>query len=387
MKKKTIWIICFNHLHKDPRAYRQIQWLAPDYDIVTFGFSPSGIASVRHIPIDPPSLPRPWYNPLKWTSKARTAISLCSQNFEAFYWSCPFHKNALKTISHLNEVPDLVIANDVDTLPLAIKAASGRKIIADLHEYAPKEAEDIWKWRVFFQPYIHYLCTKYLPKFHALFTVCQGISDEYSKIYGVKPRVLTNAPPFHDLLPTLIQNNKIRMIHHGIAIPSRQMEEMIQLMNHLDNRFFLDFMLVPGDPLYIKKLINMAKKNRNIRFLHPQPMQELCRFTNQYDVGLFYLPPTNFNYLHALPNKFFEFIQARLAVAIGPSPEMSHYVKNFDCGIIGETFNPTDLANKLYELTPEKLMHYKQRSHEAAKILNAENNRRIFVDTVNELLQ
>jgi hypothetical protein len=31
----------------------------------------------------------------------------------------------------------------------------------------------------------------------------------------------------------------------------------------------------------------------------------------------------------ALPNKFFEFIQARLAVAIWPSPEMSKITKTF----------------------------------------------------------
>ena len=56
-------------------------------------------------------------------------------------------------------------------------------------------------------------------------------------------------------------------------------------------------------------------------------MHELPRMANDYDVGLYLLPPTNFNQRYALPNKFFEFIQGRLAIAIGPSPEMAKLVE------------------------------------------------------------
>lgn len=387
MRKQTIWIICFSHLNRDPRVHRQVQWLADDFNIVTVGFSPPAIPSIKHVPIVPPATPHAWHNPQKWIKKARNALLLASNRFETYYWSRQVHRDTFAAINHLHETPDLVIANDIETLPIALAAAKNNRVIVDLHEYAPREAEDQWQWRLFFQSYIDYLCKTYLPKTDASFTVCQGIANEYSKIYEIHPKIITNAPSFHDLNPTPIKNDQIRMIYHGAAIASRCIEDIILLMNELNGRFVLDLILVPGDPNYIKKIMSLAENNPKIRFLPPQPMQDLPKFLNQYDIGLFYLPPTNFNYHHALPNKFFEFIQARLAVAIGPSPEMSHYVKKYDCGIVSNSFNIKDLGNMLSQLTSQQLMHYKQRSHEAAKTLHAENNREIMMKTINALLK
>ena len=55
-------------------------------------------------------------------------------------------------------------------------------------------------------------------------------------------------------------------------------------------------------------------------------MHEIVDTIAEYDIGLFILSPINFNYYHALPNKLFEFIQARLAIAVSPSPEMARIV-------------------------------------------------------------
>lgn len=388
MKKKTIWIIAFNFLHRDPRVYRQIQWLSQEYNIVTFGFTPSGIPSTSHIQLIPPPKPYAWYHPKKWLQRFRIASLLLSKRFDAYYWSCPLHQQALHALENaITPTPDLIIANDLETLPLALKVSKGNKLLIDLHEYAPRECEDQWKWRLFFQPHIHHLCKNYLPKTSASFTVCKGIADEYNKNYGIQPKVLTNAPSFHDLSPTPLKNHHIHMIYHGVAIPSRRIEDTITLMHHLEDRFLLDIILVPGNNAYIQKIIKMAKGNSNIRFLPLQPMPDLPRFLNQYDIGLFYLPPTNFNYLHALPNKFFEFIQARIAIAIGPSPEMAEYVTKYNCGIVSESFNPLLLAKKLNTLTAEQIMIFKQNSHKAARSLNAENNGPLITETVHSLLK
>ena len=44
------------------------------------------------------------------------------------------------------------------------------------------------------------------------------------------------------------------MIHHGAASPPREIERMIAAMRHLDERFELDFLLVPGSKDYISQL-------------------------------------------------------------------------------------------------------------------------------------
>jgi hypothetical protein len=386
MKKKNVWIIAFSDLHRDPRVFRQIQWLSPHYHVTTFGFTSSGIESVRHIPLHRPKSYLRWYHLGKWTKKLHTVSSLLLRQFEHFYWSNLFHQQVLASIENLQEIPDLVLTNDIETMPIALKASKGCPLILDLHEYSPREWEDLIKWRILFQPYVKYLTTHYLPKATTSFTVCQGIAEEYEKNFGVKPAIITNAPTFCDLRPSPLCDGQIRMIHHGGAAPSRRIEEMIYLMDHLDKRFQLDFMLVPGDLSYIKKMEKLASHHPRIKFLPPVPMQELPHLTNNYDIGLYYLPPVSFNSLHALPNKFFEFVQARLAVAIGPSPEMARYVQNYQCGIVGDQFDIKNLAQKLSELTPEKLSFYKQNTHRAALDLNAEKNKQTMLETITSLL-
>jgi len=95
-------------------------------------------------------------------------------------------------------------------------------------------------------------------------------------------------------------------------------------------------------------------------------MPEICEATNQYDIGLFLLPPVNLNYRFALPNKLFEFIQARLAVAIGPSPEMARVVRAHKVGVVSESFDPASMADSLNSLTREDLIRFKQASHRSA---------------------
>ena len=90
---------------------------------------------------------------------------------------------------------------------------------------------------------------------------------------------------------------------------------------------------------------------------------------------MYLLPPTSFNTQHALPNKFFEFIQPRLAIAIGPSPEMAKIVEAHDCGVVARDFEPKSLANCLLKLDYNKINHYKCQSHRIARKLSAEQNR------------
>lgn len=132
---------------------------------------------------------------------------------------------------------------------------------------------------------------------------------------------------------------------------------------------------------YWRKIKKMADKRGNVRLIPPVKLREIVPFTNSYHIGVFLVPPSNFNLEFTLPNKFFEFIQARLVVAIGPSIEMSKLVKKYDCGIISENFTPHSLAQKLNKLTPEKIIYYKKQSHKAAQVLNADTNK-IYVNKI-----
>ncbi len=354
---------------------RQIRQLEPICDLTVAGFGAKPDGNMRFIEV-----PKP---PTNLLQKFWWAIKLLAGAFENYYWGQP-HIGTTHTL--LREVEsDVLIANDLSALPLALKLAKNIPVIYDAHEYAPSEYEDQFLWRLLFSRYNHTFCKKYLPQATSMLTVCQGIADEYAKHYGVHPLVVHNAPTNQQLRPSPVQPDAIRMIHHGVASSARHLEIMIDMMAHLDQRFTLDLMLIEVETAYMTFLRQKARHDTRIKFIKPVPMPQICRAINEYDVGLYLLPPANFNHRHALPNKFFEFVQACLAVAIGPSPEMAALAKKYECGIVAESFDPKDLAASLSGLDATKIRALKESSHLAAQSLCFEQDGQIITNEVMRL--
>ena len=82
-----------------------------------------------------------------------------------------------------------------------------------------------------------------------------------------------------------------------------------------------------------------AEADPRIRILPPVKSDDVVYTINQYDIGVFLIPPVNFNYANTLPNKLFDFIQARLGIAIGPTPEMASIVDRYGNGRDGTGFS------------------------------------------------
>ena len=374
---KTILILSFSDLGSDPRVNRQIRFLSQDYRVIAVGSADPDVEGVDFIHVP------------KVIDKIRiilTSPQLLLHQFEHWYWGQKHVIHCYQKISHLHA--DLILANDIETLPLTLRLAKDAKVIFDAHEYAPRQLDDILYRKVFFQKYITHLCKTYIPQVDAMTTVCQSIANIYEKNFGIKPIVITNAQDFEDLQPGLFYNDKatIRLIYHGHASPSRRTDNMIKMMDHLDGRFELYMMLTDANPRYVNFLKRFAERNHHIHFLPPVPMRTLPRYLNQYDIGVFLLEPTNFNYFHTLPNKFFEFIQARLAVAIGPSPDMARLTRQHDLGVVAKDFSPRSLAQCLLSLDHKKIEYYKSQSHKVAHLMSAEQNKRILLDLVQTVL-
>ena len=379
---KTILVISYSNLATDPRVNRQIRWLSEFYHVIAAGLRDPDVPGVRFVSLShvPPKK--------SLFARGKSALQILARRFEHHYWRLPATVKGLEALANVQA--DLILANDIEALPLAVRLAGDNPVIFDAHEYAPRQFDNSLHWRVFLQPYRAYLCGAYIPHTAAMFTVCQGIADQYRRDTGVTPVVLTNAPEYHDIQPNLRSAGegasqeaaKIRMIHHGAASPPREIERMIAAMHHLDERFELDFLLVPGSAAYIALLEAMARPDPRIRFLPPVPMRELVRFSSAYDIGVFLVPPTTFNLRHTLPNKFFEFIQARLAVAVGPSPEMARIVEQTGCGVVAADFTPEALAAALTGLDHAQINLMKQNSDRIARQMSAESNRETLLQVV-----
>jgi glycosyltransferase involved in cell wall biosynthesis len=375
-----ILILSFSPIARDPRVMRQVRLLASRARLYAMGYGPTPDANLRFASLDGMP-PRKRFR----LRTVRAEIKLLLGMFDSYYWNRPETKFALQLLD--GEEFDLVLVNDVPALPLGLRLAQGAPVLLDAHEYSPSEFEDRLLWRLRTGRLYHYLCRRYLPSTAAMTTVCEGVAREYSRVFNVNASVIENAPVRQELVPAPMEAGKVRMIHHGAAIRSRHLELMIDVLKRTDSRFSLDFMLVGNDQRYLQELRERAAGESRIRFLPPVPMPDICAATNRYDVGLFLLPPVNYNYRFALPNKLFEFIQARLAVAIGPSPEMARVVRQHGVGVVADSFDPVDLANALNRLTSEEVMRCKQASHAAAESLCFEVAADRLTTLVDRLLQ
>jgi len=274
-----------------------------------------------------------------------------------------------------------------------IKGSSAAKVVFDAHEYSPRHFENSTMWRTFFQPFYIHLCKKYIPQTDAMLTVGKGLANEYHKNFGKLPTIITNATRYFEIESTIPEPNKIKIVHHGIANHSRRLDLLIEMMKHLDNRFTLDLILMTSDFAsgstrnYIENLKAEFQKDSRIKVLPAVKSSEVVPTINKYDIGIFLLPPVNFNYENTLPNKLFDFIQARLAIAIGPTPEMAEIVNRYDIGVVSATFDPKDLATELSKITPERLQQFKANASLAAREQCAEKNEEIFDGVINKLFQ
>jgi len=381
---KKALVLVYSKLRHDARVKRQIGFLSENFEVTVAAFGDVSHANHHFIDLKPGSL--------GLLRKIMIAVwSLLGQYRRA--WNT-FHPYSGRLKNHNNHLWDIIISNDVETLPLAFQIKKKRpaaRIILDAHEYAPRHFEDRWWWRLIFQPMNIWCCNEFIPRLDAMFTVGKGLADEYATHFGRQPVVITNAPGFQKVEPSKVQPNQIRLVHHGIANPSRKLELMFDVMQLLDQRFTLDLYLLTSDFAsgstkdYIHALKEKFRSDPRITLHEPVESNMIVQTIKQFDIGIFLLPPSNFNYANALPNKFFDFIQARLAVAIGPSPEMARYVHQYQNGIVSADFSPRALASQLNQLTTETLLNFKQGSEKAAADLCAEKNAVIFNQTISAL--
>lgn len=378
-------IVSLSDLARDGRVLRQIDAAAAaGYAVAVVGWGQPGLvplpAGVAFHPVAPVRL-----GPAARAAQALRLLlgRLSSSWYVRWYWRKPDHVAARDAIVAAR--PDLIHANEAIGLPAALAAANvlGRDfaghvaipVLFDAHEYSPDRLPHGTLTRFLAQPFYTWLIRTLAPRAGAMTSVADGIAARYREEFGLAPVVIRNCPRYEALPFVPTDPARIRLAHHGVARRARRLADMIAVVAACDERFVLDFMLVESDPGYVDDLRDQADKLApgRVTFSTPVAPAAIAATLNaRADIGLFLLPPVDFSYRYALPNKLFEFIMAGLAVAIGPSPEMARVVAAHGCGVIADDFAPATLASRLSALSAAEIDACKRRSLEAARSLNAE---------------
>lgn len=389
--EKSICLISFSPIYRDARVLRHIQYLSAHYCLTVIGYGSPHPAWQNH----------PW---VKWISVAedrrslvkpfRLALLLLGRLFPAlykyWYWQKSHHQLALTEA--IASGCHAFHANDWETLPIAAKAArqTEARLVFDAHEYAPLEFENSWRWKLLIAPAITYFLRQYAHLADASITVAPLIAARYQQEFKLNPIVVLNAPDQVPLPDREFDPDQIKLIHHGSANPERRLERMIETVALCDRRYSLHFMLVENNPAYVRSLRKLAEQVApgRVTFHPPIAPEEIVPWIAEYDMGFYLLELShNYNNRVALPNKFFDFIVAGLAVCIGPSPAMAEIVHQYGLGCVAPTFDPADVAAMLNRLSVEQLLTMRRAACAAAQQFNANQEMNKVVALYGQLLE
>ncbi|KAA9152746.1 glycosyltransferase family 4 protein [Microbacterium lushaniae] len=370
--KPRLLIISFSRIEADARVLKQVRRLSEDFEVHTVGYGAQVPEAVGHVRV-PDEYPVWRYD--------RAAVIL--RRFTRAYWS----NNAIAYAAAAlrGSAWEVVLANDVDAVGLALAQDSAGGVHADLHEYAPRQKEDVWKWRVFVAPFVRWMCRRFVTQVDSVTTVGQGIADEYAREFGVKAGIVTNAAPYAQLSPTPV-GTPLRLVHSGAALRDRNIGAVIDAAEATKTPVELALYLTPNDPDYLAELRERAAASARVTLHDPVPYDALPQALNGHDVGVHLLPPVNFNNRWALPNKFFDYVQSRLGVVIGPSPEMTRELHAYGFGAVTEGFTAEDLTRLFDTLTPEDVARWKAAADAAAPRLSAQSQVEVWASAVSALV-
>ena len=247
--------------------------------------------------------------------------------------------------------------------------------------------EDVPRWRMFVKPYMEWQVRHFVKRADSCSTVSTFIASEYEKNFGISPTLVVNATPFHDLQPTdTPENGPICLVHAGTCRPDRFTEIMIDAVADLDGRYTLDLYLVNNNPDYFAKLSEQCRDISNVN-LHPGvPYDNLIDTLHRYDLGFHNFPPVTFNLRYTLPNKFFDSIQARIGMVIGPTPDMVSLLEKYQLGRVAADFTKEALREALAKTTPAEVAAWKQNAHRCARELSSENVVGLWKDAVDRIV-
>lgn len=372
---KKVLIVSFSKIANDVRITRHIEALHHDFSITTIGFGPIPQFAIKHfqIPDNCKYLPLTLKGiPSLILENNRRAISETS--------ALQFVSKALLQVDF-----DVIILNDVQTLPLLDMVSNDKRIIVDMHEFAPREMEDDWRFRLLLQRYYTRLCKEYLPKAHLVLTVSDGLKHGYDILCGTSAHVVRNICRAEEL-PIQPVKRPLRVVHSGLAVRGRRLEKMIYAVDGLENiEFDLYLVEAPRQSRYLAFLKKEAAKTHNVRVKTPVPQHEIATNLNSYDVGLILIAASNFSLKHGLPNKLFDHVQARIMTICGPSPDMAGVVQEYGLGHVLGSYEPEELRNYLEKLDPSDISFFKRKADDAATILNQESESQKLVHLVKSL--
>ena len=296
---------------------------------------------------------------------------------ERAYWSAVNYEGMYQQLAYVDHGDyDLILGHDFYTAPLADRLAGklGVPFSIDVHEYARGQYVTSRSWRWVGRPWTDALQRRFLPRAAALTVVCDGIADLLHRDYSLleRPTVIRSFAQ-HRELPFRATGERITALYHGIVAPTRGLEETIASAPLWNPSIHL-VIRGEGDPGYVAGLRHLVERvgaGDRVSIEGPVPAAEMVERANaDADIGFFVQPDHSPQKRFTLPNKFFEYVTAGLALCVSDLPEMAHFVNEHELGVLVPHAAPESIAAALNSLDRDAIDRFKRNSLEGARVLD-----------------
>lgn len=238
---------------------------------------------------------------------------------------------------------DMLLANDLDTLlpNYLISKLFNKKLVFDSHElfselpsiqgrYSQKVWRFLEKWLVSKQEYFY--------------TVSDSIANWFNKNYDVKPLVIKNFPKYNESLFSESKDKYI--IYQGALNNGRGLLALIEAMKLVEHIK----LKIAGDGPFKSKIqekINCCKVEEKVILLGNIEPEKLVSLTQNATLGISLEENLGLSYKYSLPNKLFDYIQAKTPVVATYLPEIKKVVETYRVGEIIDNHTPKSIAKAI----------------------------------------
>jgi glycosyltransferase involved in cell wall biosynthesis len=405
MSKKRVCIVVDNDVYRDSRVRKFSRTLSKKYYVIVVGVSKNRALTVKVTDnfILAGSISLFFYEKIKSAYKkmrpSSGLVTIIRQNTKRkrnakffvrdwiWYISGYFVRRKIFSVISKLDV-DVYHANDLPTLAPTMKASkkNGAKVIYDSHELYMEQG-------MFSSDF---LINRYKKEeasnirlANAVVTVNEFIGSEMKKRYGTRenPEVVYNYPYATKALAVQQKHKEIIILYQGLYGPSRGLEELIQSIKFVGDKYTLKLRGV-GDYIFkLKQIVKEQKLEDRVEFLEPVKSEDLTKSAEFADVGVIMYKAECLNNLYASPNKLFEYINAGLAILCNDLPFVASIVKTHNLGICVREITTKALVEAISKFDQERITLFKSNAFQVSDVFTWENQEPKIFETYDKVLR
>lgn len=361
-KKMRVCVVVLNSVWFDPRVRKQISsYIENGNEVTCVGYKCSRYSEerVKAIPCMTTIVEQGASN----NRRLRSPVKKLKRELD---------KNRRVADAVMSFRPDIIHANDLNTLPACVRAAKrlGCKVIYDSHEICTENHAV----KGFLKMYSVVSEKRYIKKIDHMVCVSNAAAEYFEKRYNIpKPMVVTNCSLRSEQILSEEKNPGFEVLNHGQFYSGRGYDIMVESIPLLKEYPEIK-LAIRGFGKLEESLRKRAKElgDENFIFYPGVLVQELIPTASCSSVGVAITEPICLNFELSVSNKLFEYASAGLPVIMSDIPEHRYLNDKYQFGVIIPQNTPDAFAEAVIKLYTDK-QFYEQCVENAKKLSNEVN--------------